>query len=125
MADLGEVKRELSEGAEVGGFVQRLAERVGGAARAAAVFGEPTEREGVTVIPVARAAWGFGGGGGTNEGEEGAGGGGGGFVRPIGFIELRAGEARFKPIRDPRNLAVSGAAAIALAALAIGRAARG
>jgi uncharacterized spore protein YtfJ len=43
-------------------LVERLAEKIGSSARAAAVFGETVERDGVTVIPVAKARWGFGGG---------------------------------------------------------------
>jgi uncharacterized spore protein YtfJ len=57
-------------------FVQRLAERVDATAGASAVSGDPVERDGVTVIPVARATWGFGGGSGGEAGREGAGGGG-------------------------------------------------
>ena len=77
-----------------------LADRLGRSARAAAVFGEPVERDGVTVIPVARARWGLGGGSGRRPKRpgEGVGGGGGAIVSPVGFIEIRAGEARFKPI---------------------------
>jgi uncharacterized spore protein YtfJ len=73
-----------------------LGDRLGRAARAAAVFGEPVERDGVTVIPVARARWGMGGGSGKRP--KGVGGGGGAVVSPMGFIEIRAGAARFKPI---------------------------
>jgi uncharacterized spore protein YtfJ len=43
-------------------LVERLAEKIGSSARAAAVFGEAVGRDGVTVIPVAKARWGFGGG---------------------------------------------------------------
>src|SRR5690606_34414305 len=57
-----------------------LAERVGTTARVETVFGEPVERDGVTVIPVARARWGFGGGTGARSGEEGEGAGGGTVV---------------------------------------------
>lgn len=43
-------------------LVERLADRLGSSAHATAVFGGPIERDGVTVIPVAKARWGFGGG---------------------------------------------------------------
>lgn len=98
-------------------FVQGLGERLGLSARASAVFGDPVERDGVTVIPVAKASWGFGGGSGGAAPNQGSGGGGGGVVAPIGFIEVRGGEARFVPVRDPRTTAmrlVAGAAAVAL-----------
>jgi hypothetical protein len=89
------------------GFTEQLAESVGATARASAVFGEPVEAQGVTVIPVARARWGFGGGSGGREGEEGAGGGGGTSVSPVGYIELRAGEARYRGIHDRAKLAAA------------------
>jgi uncharacterized spore protein YtfJ len=85
--------------------VERLAAIIGEAVRAKAVFGDPVERDGVTVIPVAHARWGFGGGGGGGgKGDEGGGGGGGGgggaVVRPVGYIEIRDGKTEFRPIRD-------------------------
>jgi len=83
---------------------ESLAERLGRSARAAAVFGDPVERDGVTVIPVARARWGMGGGSGRRPRHgheaEGVGGGGGAIVSPVGFIEVRAGRACYKPIFD-------------------------
>jgi hypothetical protein len=93
------------------GFTERLAEKVGATARASAVFGDAVEREGVTVIPVARAKWGFGGGSGGREGEQGTGGGGGTSVSPVGYIELRAGEARFRRITGRSQLVAIGLAA--------------
>lgn len=102
------------------GLLAALAERIGASASASAVFGEPVEREGVTVIPVARASWGFGGGSGGEPPNEGAGGGGGSLVTPIGYIEIRADGAEFKPLHDrARALALLG-----LAAGAVGLAAR-
>ena len=79
-------------------FLANLAEKLGAAAKASVVFAEPVERDGVTVIPVAKARWGFGGGAGRRKNEDGVGGGGGAQVSPIGFIELRNGEARFRRI---------------------------
>ena len=85
-------------------MVTALIERIGGMARADAVFGEAVERDGLTVIPVASVRWGGGGGSGSGseEGKEGAGAGGGGgaSAKPIGYIELRAGGAHFVRIRD-------------------------
>ncbi len=80
-------------------FIGGMAERLGAAARAATIFGEPVERDGITVIPVAKARWGFGGGVGRRREEDGAGGGGGAQVTPVGFIELKSGAAEFRPIR--------------------------
>ena len=92
------------------GFTERLAERVGAAARASAVFGDVVERDGVTVIPVARSKWGFGGGSGGRNGEEGAGGGGGTIVSPVGYVELRDGEARFRRIYSGAQIAAAAVA---------------
>jgi uncharacterized spore protein YtfJ len=79
--------------------VVRLAAQIGSVVNAQAVFGAPVEREGVTVIPVAKAAWGFGGGGGSRLEDEGSGGGGLATVTPQGFIEIRNGEASYRPMR--------------------------
>ncbi|WP_306323896.1 MULTISPECIES: spore germination protein GerW family protein [unclassified Streptomyces] len=86
-------------------LLERLAEKLGGRASVAAVFGEPVFREGITVVPVARVGFGFGGGAGREKaGEkdgEGGGGGGGAGAKPLGFIEIKDGAATYKPIRDP------------------------
>ncbi|MFE0804257.1 spore germination protein GerW family protein [Streptomyces sp. NPDC058812] len=74
------------------GFLERLAQRLGGSASASTVFGTPVEANGVTVVPVARVAFGFGGGAGRERDAakhgEGGGGGGGASATPIGFIGL-------------------------------------
>lgn len=85
-------------------FVQRLGERVANLISPARIYGEPVERGDVTIIPVARAMFGFGGGSGpmdADEGEQGEGGGGGGVLLPVGYIEVRDGSSRFRPIVDP------------------------
>jgi uncharacterized spore protein YtfJ len=105
-------------------LLERIGETVGQRAQASTIFGEPVEREGVTVIPVAKARFGFGGGGGSgsHEGEEGSGGGGGGgaAVSPIGYIEVRDRGAEFKRISSPIDL-LALVAASSLAALALKR----
>jgi uncharacterized spore protein YtfJ len=92
----------------VNALLERIGETVGQRAHVSTIFGEPVEREGVTVIPVGKARFGFGGGGGSGarQGDEGAGGGGGGGVAvgPIGYIELHEGGARFKRILTPTDL---------------------
>jgi uncharacterized spore protein YtfJ len=89
--------------------IERLAARVGGQADARAVYGTPVERDGVTVIPVARVRWAFGGGGGTGDkGESGSGGGGGVMAQPAGYIELKSGTSEFIPIKpQPSPAAVA------------------
>ena len=103
-------------------LLERIGQSVGQQAQASAVFGAPVEREGLTVIPVAKARFGFGGGGGSGgpPGKEGTGGGGGGgaAVTPIGFIEVRSGSAEFKRIATPTDvLAIVAAASVAVLAL--------
>lgn len=95
---------------------------VGDNAKVSTVFGEPVEREGITVIPVAKARFGFGGGGGggARAGEEGSGGGGGGgaLVSPVGYIEVSDGTAQFRRISSPVDfLALVAAASVAVLAV--------
>lgn len=105
-------------------LLQRIGQAVGDRAKVSTVFGEPVERDGITVIPVAKARFGFGGGGGAGarEGEEGSGGGGGGgaFVSPVGYIEVRDGSAQFKRISTPVDL-LALVVATSLAALSVKR----
>ena len=77
------------------------------------VFGEPYERDGVLVVPVARVAGGGGGGGGGGESpSEGSGrGGGGGFgfeARPVGAYVIRDGEVAWRPAVDVTRIALGG-----------------
>ena len=83
-----------------------LAERIGGRLSASLIYGDPVERDGVTVIPVASAKFMIGGGGGTDPGkaQEGSGGGGGGTVTPVGYIELKDGRSRFVPNIHPARM---------------------
>lgn len=105
-------------------LLKRIGQTVGDRATVSTIFGEPVEREGITVIPVAKARFGFGGGGGSGArtGEQGSGGGGGGgaSVSPIGYIEVRDGTAEFKRISSLVDLLALVAAA-SLAALALKR----
>ena len=85
-------------------FVERVAEKMGVHASAKAVFADPIQQDGVTVIPVAKLRWGFGGGSGRKQGKRGKGGGGGMHASPLGYIEIKDGQTEFKPIRDPMTL---------------------
>jgi hypothetical protein len=102
-----DAREQASRVATGHGFTERLADRVGASARASAVFGDAVESGGAMVIPVAKAKWGFGGGSGGRDGEEGAGGGGGTSVAPVGYIELRAGQTRFRRIRNRSQIAAA------------------
>lgn len=93
-------------------LVEQLAQRLGISANATTVYGQPVQRGEVTVIPVAKARYGFGGGGGiSKKGEEGSGAGGGVSVTPVGYIEIKGGATQFRKIHDPQSL---------IAALAVG-----
>jgi uncharacterized spore protein YtfJ len=82
-------------------LLERLAQQVQVNANAKQVYGEPVERDGATIIPVAKVQWGFGGGSLGRGPAERGGGGGGVRAYPTGFIELRNGKAEFRPIQDP------------------------
>lgn len=72
------------------------------------VFGDPIERDGRTVVPVARVAYGFGGGFGSGTDESGEGGIGGGVgSRPVGTVEITDHETRFVPIPSRRRQAAT------------------
>lgn len=105
-------------------LLRRIGQAVGDKATVSTVFGEPVERAGITVIPVAKARFGFGGGGGAGalKGEErsGGGGGGGALVSPVGYIEVHDATAQFKRISGPIDLLALVAAA-SLAALSLKR----
>lgn len=96
-------------------FVARLAEVIQVHANAKQVYGEPVERDGTTIIPVARVQWGFGGGGIGRGLSERGGGGGGAQAVPAGFIELKQGVAEFRPIAGSNDaLKLAGVAAAGL-----------
>src|SRR5512133_1034189 len=107
----------------VNDLLERVGQAVGERAHVSTIFGEAVEREGVTVIPVAKARFGFGDGGGSGSrggDDQGSGGGGGGgvVVTPIGYIEMRDDGSRFKRISTPMDLlALVTAASIAGVAL--------
>ena len=94
----------------------KLLKSVGGAASAKAVFGQPVEKDGTTIVPVARVRFGVGGGGGRGPGSKkeskkagengnadqvGYGQGGGVQAGPLGYIELSGGKATYTRIADP------------------------
>ena len=138
--------RKAAGGSSIDGFVERIAERVGASANVRAVFGEPIERDGITVIPVARVRWGFGGGagrgpiavgpgtdtkgaataGGVDQGLSGmgTGGGGGATADPVGYLEIGPDGVSFIPIGVPMpspGFLLAGGAAAAIVLRAISR----
>ncbi|OGO51398.1 MAG: hypothetical protein A2148_11650 [Chloroflexi bacterium RBG_16_68_14] len=104
---------------DVSGTLESVKSAIVDRVTARTAYGEPVTANGVTVIPVARIAFGFGAGGGVGEagpsgdgGEAGppptgGGGGGGGVVQPLGFIEISAGGARWVPLEpSPSEVAL-------------------
>ena len=139
MADpMEEAKRE-AEADAADKRLSKLVESLGGTASAKAVFGEPVEKDGVTVVPVARVRYGVGGGGGRGPGRKrkgdagdgeqvGYGHGGGVQAAPVGYIELSGGKASYRRIADPaRPMAVAllfplvGAVAFGIVAVVLAR----
>ena len=86
------------------------------------VFGEPYEKNGVTVIPAARVQGGAGGGGGDGPAGEGTGIGAGFGVnaRPAGAFVIRGDEVDWRPAIDV-NRVILGGQLIAIAALLLAR----
>lgn len=80
------------------------------------VYGEPFEKDGVTVIASARVSGGAGGGGGQDQqGQEGEGGGFGVQARPAGAYVIKDGQVRWMPAVDVnRVISVLGAVLISL-----------
>jgi uncharacterized spore protein YtfJ len=85
------------------------------------VFGDPYERNGITVIPVAKVQGGAGGGDG--EGPEGQGrGSGSGFgmnARPVGAFLIRGDEVTWRPAVDLNKIVLGGQIVAIVALLTI------
>jgi len=104
--------------------VQRTIEQAKDALTVRRVFGDPYEKNGVTVIPAARVQGGAGGGGGTGPEGEGSGSG-SGFglnARPAGAYVIHGDEVDWRPAIDPNKIVI-GAAIVVGAALLLARSA--
>ncbi|GIE37054.1 hypothetical protein Ait01nite_100990 [Actinoplanes italicus] len=96
------------------------------AATVSRVFGEPIERDGVTVVPVATIKAGGGAGGGSgapvnsdNPQGEGVGGGFGFEARPAGVFLIRDGDVCWRPAVDVNKIVVGGQLALVAGFLVI------
>lgn len=81
------------------------------------VFGEPYERDGVTVVPVARIYGGGGGGTGEDGAQQGEGGGIGFVARPVGVYVIRGGDVSWRPAVDANRVVTAVAAVLVVGAL--------
>lgn len=72
------------------------------------VFGEPIEKDGVTIIPAARIGGGAGGGSGDSEDGSGSGGGFGVIATPAGAYLIRDGEVTWQPAIDVNRIVMGG-----------------
>jgi uncharacterized spore protein YtfJ len=87
------------------------------------VFGEPVEKDGVTIIPVAQVMGGGGGGTAPDDdagGSESTGGGFGGMARPAGAYVVTAESVRWEPALDITRLGLAGIALAALITVTLG-----
>ena len=96
-------------------LLRNISDRLQTTATVKAVYGDPIESQGRTVIPVARVRYGFGGGEGSQgaepasedeEGRQAIGGGGGGGVEvpPVGMIEITETETRYISFEERRAI---------------------
>ena len=85
------------------------------------VFGDPYEREGVTVIPAARVQGAAGGGSGEDPQRQGKGSG-SGFgmtARPVGAFVIRDGELSWRPAVDVNRIVLGGQVVAIVALLTV------
>jgi uncharacterized spore protein YtfJ len=77
------------------------------------VYGEPYEKDGVTIVPAAAVSGGGGGGGGQDKsGDSGEGGGFGVKGRPVGAYVIKGQDVTWRPAIDPNRLFVALAAMV-------------
>lgn len=95
--------------------VQQLVEQITDSLSVQRLFGEPYERNGVTVIPVANIRGSGGGGGGQGADDEGGGFGGGGGVsaQAAGAYVIKGDDVRWQPALD-LNRVIQGAFVVAV-----------
>ena len=89
------------------------------------VYGDPYEKNGVTVIPAAAIRGGGGGGGGVGDNaQEGMGGGFGVAERPVGAMIIKGDEVRWEPAVDVNRIVLVGGVVAAMLLVLVGRIAK-
>jgi uncharacterized spore protein YtfJ len=117
--ELGDVRRrddtsqtkgpdEMSEPHKVHLAAEAILDRLNRLMSTVAVFGDPIEHNGFTVIPAARVTAGGGGGRGIDQGadREGDGGGAGLLARPAGAFIIKDGRVAWKPAISIRTASI-------------------
>jgi hypothetical protein len=102
--------------------VQEILAKAGEGLTAKRVFGEPYEKNGLTIITAARLAG--GGGGGENPHDKGAGGGFGGVTTPSGAYVIEGNTVTWKPAVDVNRIVLGMQLLAALGIVTIGSIAR-
>ena len=90
---------------------QELMGQVNDALQARRIFGDPYQKNGLTIIPVATVRGGWGGGGGQTAGDQegqGWGGGGGVTARPVGAFVVKGDEVTWQPTVDVNRIVLVG-----------------
>ena len=80
------------------------------------VFGDPVERDGITIIPAANVR---GGGGGGGDAQQNGGGGFGLSARPVGAYIVRGTDVTWEPAVDVTRMAIMGMITSIIAVLAL------
>jgi uncharacterized spore protein YtfJ len=83
------------------------------------VFGEPYDKDGVTIIPAARVQGTAGGGGGQDPQSQGSGSGFAITARPVGAFVIRDGELSWRPAVDVTRIALGGQVVAVVALLTV------
>jgi uncharacterized spore protein YtfJ len=85
------------------------------------VYGEPYEKDGVTIIPAARVQGGAGGGTGEDQNGQGRGSGSGFGVtaRPVGAFIIRDGDLNWRPAVDVNRIILGGQVVVVVALLTV------
>jgi uncharacterized spore protein YtfJ len=85
------------------------------------VYGEPYEKDGVTIIPAARVQGGAGGGTGEDQNGQGRGSGSGFGVtaRPVGAFIVRDGDMSWRPAVDVNRIILGGQVVLVVALLTV------
>lgn len=82
---------------------QELLEKARDSMNVQKAFGDPYERDGVTILPVAKVG---GGGGGGGDSQNNGGAGFGLMVRPVGVYQIKDGNVKWQPAIDINKMIV-------------------